>query len=129
MNVGYASDFAKHMPPWNHDPEKYHKPDGDVWHITGLWAIDEVLKEGVGLKLIEELVRRTRETPGISSVATTYNLRHPVVRNPHKIWGRFGFKPIPFTYDPYWNHDGELHPKGAPDDGSIVWAIVTKVTS
>jgi hypothetical protein len=121
LSVGVGSNYDRSMPPWNHDPGEWHKDEGEVYHIAGAAVIPEVEKEGVFGKLIRQLITQTENNESILTVATTYNLRHPTVKDPLKLWGQFGFKPVPKTYDPNWNHDGNNHPKNIPNDGSIIW--------
>ena len=125
MVVGFKSGFTKSMPGWNHNPREWHKEDGTVYHITGAAVIHEAWSEGVFDALMNELIKRARENGSIYKVASTYNLRHPSVKDPLKVWGKLGMEALVATYDPRWNHDGEIHPKSKPIDGSIIFAINT----
>jgi len=119
--VGAASNFTKNMPPWNHDT--IYKLDGTIWHIAGHSVTREARKEGVSAKIIQGLINRARERNDVKLIATTYNLNHPTLKDPEKFWGGYGFEKLSETYDPNWNHDGELHLKDIPNDGSIVYAL------
>lgn|SRR3989338_8562856 len=120
LDVGFSTYYKKSMPPWNHNPNEYHKNKGDIYHVTGGNIIPDVIREGVWLGLIQTLSAQAHEK-GIRAIATTFNLRHLYVKNPLRVWGNFGFFPLINTYDPNWNHDGTNHPKEAANDGSIIW--------
>lgn len=114
----HESDLRVGMPPWDH-PLEFHKPDGNVWYILGLAVRPELMKEGVGPRLMTELIRRAYEVSGIDMLTVIYNLRHPTLPNPRKWWGRFNFKPMLHTYDPDWKHS----PDAEKEDGAILWSL------
>ena len=117
LTVGAASDFKRSLPPWNHDPDGWHKPYGSVLYILGHAVLPGYWRRGVSELIMPNFMYNAENQRDIDTVAVIYHLRHPTLSNPLKFWGNYGFRPLLETYDPNW--------KVAPDKtevGAIVWA-------
>ncbi|HLC76647.1 MAG TPA: GNAT family N-acetyltransferase [archaeon] len=117
LEVGTSSNFKRSMPPWDHDPATYHRPDGNVLYILGHAVLPDYREFGVSHKLITDFLSRAKRDESIDQVAVIYNSRHPALRDPLKFWGGYGFAPLLDTYDPKWKHAADK-----PVDGGIIWA-------
>ena len=106
------SKLASSLPPLDHDPEQFSEI-GNVAYIVGHSVEPDYTI--VGDKLISQFLK-SAEDQKYAIAAVAHNFRHPTLRNPNDLWGRFGFGPISSTYDPDWKHAIDK-----PVDGCIVW--------
>ena len=117
LRVGVDSGYERSLPPWDHDPGQFHNSAGDVLYILGHGVAEESRNRGISNKLITAFLQEARKKR-FQMAAVNHNLRHPQIRNPEEVWGKHGFNPLVYTYDPRWKHDADK-----PVDGSVVWAV------
>lgn len=121
LRVGASSSFTKSMPPWDHDPQRWHRPDGNVLYILGHAVKPEYWKHGVSEAIMDDFLCWAREQDDITRVAVIYHLRHPTLANPLKFWGKHGFMPVLETYDPNWKYAADKK-----EVGGIIFALETR---
>jgi len=110
------SDIGRNMPPWNHNPEKFYKPNGNSWYIINHVSLESGVSEQLFKKLFIE-AKKAR----IKKIAVIFNLRHPYITSAQRFWGHYGFRPLYDTYDPEWHYRAEKE-EGDYISGAIIWA-------